>query len=77
MHRPPLLWPPWLQNLDRGLQRALNRQEFDVAQNIRTRREQVDKVLAAHLVRLQACANAAIARWQSPAMVTGRQPLPA
>lgn len=36
-------------NLDRGLQRALNRQEFDVAQDIRTRREQVDKVLAAHL----------------------------
>ena len=68
MPRPQLLWLPWLQNLDRGLQRALNRQEFDVAQDIRTRREQVDKVLAAHLVRSQAGANAAITREQSAPM---------
>ena len=74
---PSLLWLAWLQNLDRGLQRALNRQEFDVAQDIRTRREQVDKVLAAHLVRLQAGTNAAIFQWQSAVMLTGRQTLPA
>lgn len=77
MPRPLPLWLAWLQNLDRGLQRALNRQEFDVAQDIRTRREQVDKVLAAHLVRSQGGANAAITHWQPPAALIERCLLPA
>lgn len=39
-----------VQNLDMQLQRALNMDDFDRAQDIRTRREQVDEVVAQHLV---------------------------
>ena len=39
-----------LQNLDMQLQRALNMDDFETAQDIRTRREQIDQVVAQQLV---------------------------
>ena len=40
----------WLQNLDTQLQRTLNMDDFDTAQEIRRRRKEIDEVVAEQLV---------------------------
>ena len=41
---------PGLQNLDTQLQRMLNMDDFDTAQEIRKRRKQIDEIVAEQLV---------------------------